>query len=99
MFNRNNLIAGLILGLLLPLVTYAMLYQIFSLLEIKGAASGTGLSENFRERTLAILAIAVNIIPMRIYQGRRWETAIRGVVIATSVLALGWVAFFGAKLM
>jgi hypothetical protein len=99
MFNRNNLTSGLILGLILPIVTYALLYQIFSLLEIKGAASSVGLSENFRERTLAIVAIAINIIPMRIFQGRRWETAIRGLVIATGILALTWVAFFGSKLL
>jgi hypothetical protein len=99
MFNRNNLVSGLILGLILPIVTFGLLYQVFSLLEIKGAASSTGFSENFRERTLAIVAIAINIIPMRVFQGRRWETAIRGLVVATGVLALAWVGFFGMKLL
>lgn len=98
MLNRNILTAGLIIGLLLPVVAFTLLYQIFALLEIKGAASGSGFSENFRERTLGIVALAINILPMRIYQRRRWEDAIRGVVVATGVLALVWVAVYGRTL-
>ena len=98
MLNRNNLTAGLIIGLLLPAVAFMLLYQIFALLEIKGAASGAGFSENFRERTLGIVALAFNILPMRIYQRRRWEDAIRGVTVATGALALVWVAVYGRTL-
>jgi len=99
MFNKNEIWAGLIFGILLPSAGFLILMQIFSLLEIKGAASGAGLSEDFRERTLAIVAIALNLIPMSIYRNRRWDKAIRGVVIATGVLALAWVVRYGIKLM
>ena len=98
MLNRNNFLPGLLIGLLLPLVCWTMLYQIFSLLEVKGAASGAGLASNFRERTLAIVALAINILPMKTYQGRRWEDSMRGVVVATSILALAWVLLYGVTL-
>lgn len=98
MLNRNLFWTGLIVGLLLPTVSFLILYQVFSLLEIKGAASGAGLSPNFRERTLAILAIAFNLIPLNIYRRRRWDLSIRGVVVGTSLLALLWVARFGVAL-
>lgn len=98
MLNRNRLSTGLIIGLLLPAIVFLMLFQVFSLLEKGGAASGTGLSEDFRERTLAIVALAVNVFPMRIFQRRRWEDAIRGIVVATAALAIGWVIFFGKNL-
>jgi hypothetical protein len=98
MLNRNEIWAGLLIGLLLPVVVFLVLYQLFALLELQGAASGAGLSSNFRERTLAIVAIAVNLWPMNIYRRRRWELAIRGVVVATSVLALFWLVRYGLKM-
>jgi len=99
MFNRNDVLPGLLLGILLPLACFAILYQLFNLLELWGAASGTGLSDNFRERTLAIVAIALNLIPLNIYRNRRWESAMRGVVIATGLLSIIWMARFGLQLM
>lgn len=98
MFQRNDLLPGIILGVLLPIVGFAILYQLLNLLEMWGAASGTGLSPNFRERTLAIVAIALNLIPLNIYRNRRWENAMRGIVIATSILAFVWLLRFGIHL-
>lgn len=98
MFQRNDLLPGLLVGILLPLAGFAMLYELLNLLERWGAASGSGFSPNFRERTLAIVAIALNLLPLNIYRNRRWETAMRGVVIATGVLALAWLARFGVQL-
>ncbi len=98
MFQRNDLLPGLLVGILLPLVGFIMLYQLLNLLEMWGAASGAGFSSNFRERTLAIVAIALNLIPLNAYRNRRWEAAMRGVVVATGVLALVWLARFGMHL-
>ena len=99
MFNKNVFFAGLLLGLLLPAVSFLFLYNIFNLLEIKGAASTQGLSPDFRIRTLALLALAGNLIPLQVYRRRRWETAMRGVVVATAILAFAWVLVFGIRLL
>ncbi len=98
MFYRNEIWFGLLFGLLLPLCSFVFLFEVFSLLESKGAASGTGLSVNFRERTLAIVAIALNILPLNLYKKRRWDLSMRGVVIATALLAFMWVILYGMKL-
>lgn len=98
MLNRNALWVGLLLGLLVPTLAFVILYQIFSLLELKGAASTVGFSENFRERTLAIVAIATNLWLLNFYRKKRWELTMRGVVIATAALALMWIWMFGTKL-
>jgi hypothetical protein len=98
MLNRNAIWVGLVVGLLLPVITYTMLLQIFSLLEIKGAASGAGFSENFRERTLGIVSLATNLILLNMYRRRRWELTMRGIVLATTVLALVWLYVYGLKL-
>lgn len=98
MLNRNAILVGLLLGLLVPSLTYIMLLQIFSILETKGAASGIGFSENFRERTLAIVALATNLFLLSIYRKRRWDLTMRGIVIGTTLLALAWLYVFGMNL-
>ncbi|MEY3195432.1 MAG: hypothetical protein RIQ78_1529 [Bacteroidota bacterium] len=98
MLNRNVLWIGLLLGLLVPTLTYTILFEIFSLLEIKGAASSAGFTEHFRERTTGIIALASNLFLLNIYQRRRWELAMRGIVIATTLLALVWLFLFGINL-
>jgi len=98
MFQRDEIWVGLLYGILYPVAAFLFLYNLFSLLEIKGAASGTGFSENFRERTLAIVAIALNLFVLSRFRKLRREKAMRGVVIATALLALAWLAMY-AKTM
>ena len=99
MFFKNQIISGIIVGILFPVIAYLMLTQLYGLLEGAGVSSVSGLSGNFRERTSAIIAIATNLIPMRIFQNRRWSEALRGLVIATGVLALSWVFYFGKSMI
>jgi hypothetical protein len=98
MIQRDEIWIGLLYGLLLPAAGFLVLYNLFSLLEIKGAASGVGFSENFRERTLAIVAIAFNLFLLSKFRKLRWERAMRGVVIATALLAFVWLFLYGVKL-
>ena len=98
MFQRDEIWVGLLYGLVIPLAGFLVLYNLFSILEIKGAASGAGFSENFRERTLAIVAIALNLFILTRFRKLRWERAMRGVVIATSLLAIVWIVLYGVKL-
>ena len=98
MFNRNKIWIGLVLGILCPAAGFLLLYGIFYLLELRGAASGVGFSPDFRERTLAIVAIALNLLPMNYYRRRRWDLSMRGVVIATATLAFVWLFRYGIHL-
>jgi hypothetical protein len=91
---RNRIFFGLVYGLLLPTITFALLFGLYNLLERQGVVSGEGLAVNFRIRTLALAAIAVNLWLIRLFLKRRWEEAMRGVVIATGLLALAWVFYF-----
>ncbi len=98
MIQRDEIWIGLLYGILLPAAGFLVLFNLFSLLEIKGAASGAGFSENFRERTLAIVAIALNLFLLSRFRKLRWERAMRGVVIATALLAFVWLFLYGVKL-
>ena len=99
MLRKDKLINGLIFGMLLPILGFIFFYQVFKILDLLGAADGTGLASNFRERTIAIVAIALNIIPMRIFAARRVNNSIRGVVIATFLLAAAWFWQYGMKML
>lgn len=99
MFNKNNLFIGLGLGIFIPLATFLLLYFLFGQLETAGIASGRGFSPSFRQRTLAIVAICLNIIPFNIFQKRRFTQSMRGLSIATVVYAMIWVAYFGKQIL
>ena len=98
MQQRNKIWVGMLAGILLPVLSLLMLHQVFNVLEKMGAVSEVGFSPNFRARTLAILAIALNLILLNTFRRRRWDLAMRGVVIATTILAAAWVGVYGLKL-
>jgi uncharacterized membrane protein (DUF485 family) len=96
---KDNIVSGILAGILFPIITFVLLTQIYKLLDAFGATNAAGLASNFRERTSAILAIASNLLPMRIFQSRFWQDATRGIVIATGILAIAWVAYYGVQMM
>lgn len=98
MQQRNKIWVGLLAGILFPVLSLVLLHQVFNVLEKMGAVSEVGFSPNFRARTLAILAIALNLILLNTFRRRRWDLAMRGVVIATTILAAAWVGVYGVKL-
>lgn len=95
MLNRNDVPFGLAIGLLLPLAAFSLLYLIFYLLGLTGAASTEGFSPMFRERTSSIIAISLNIIPLNAFMKRRATNSMRGIVVATAILVAAWVTYFG----
>lgn len=97
MLNKNKIWAGLLFGLLLPAIGSVLIFNIFKMLAYLGGASGEGFTPNFRERTSLVIAIALNLIPMNIFRRRRWDLAMRGVMIATVLLAFAWVFHYSLK--
>jgi len=93
-YQKNNLQLGIGIGLLLPIIFFFLLQGIYGLLEQNGALANS-ISVSFRERTIALLAIAIDVIPMRYYQKNRyWIDSLRGVTIAMGGLAIIWMIYF-----
>ncbi len=99
MFKKNSFINGVIVGFLLPLLGFGVLMLIYQGLEAGGIIGEGTLSENFRVRTLAIVAIALNAIPLNKFQKRRFTDSMRGMVIPTMVYVVVWMVFFGMDLL
>lgn len=54
---------------------------------------------NFRTRSLALIGICLNVIPMNYFRKRYFNKSLRGVVIGTFLLAATWFAYFGQELL
>ena len=97
-FKRNEIWIGLALGIIIPFVSYAFLLMIFEQLEGMNLGSSRGFSVGFRQRTVAIIAICLNIFPLNQYQKNRMTQSIRGLVLATFILVAVWLAYYGRDL-
>ncbi len=99
MLEKNTLSLGLLIGLLLPLVAFAIFYGLYELLETIGAVSDVGFRPKFRERTCGILAIAMNAFALNFYSKRKYHNTVRGLVILTTVWVVVWLVVFGKHVL
>ena len=89
---------GLLSGLVVPFVGYAVLLQILEYLGSSSMMQDTIFNFDFRPRTLALLAIALNLLTLRYFKHRGGEQTIRGIVFATLIYAGCWFYYYGANL-
>jgi len=95
MLNQNKIIIGLICGLIVPFVAYAIFDMIYDYGDSAGWFTNSSVSETFRSRTKGLLAIATNLITINVFRRKRHEDSMRGVVIATAIYVLTWIILFG----
>jgi len=95
MLQQNKVIIGLITGLVVPFVAYAIFDMIYDYGDSAGWFTNSNISETFRDRTKGLLAIATNLITINIFRRKRHENSMRGVLIATSIYVLTWIIIFG----
>lgn len=94
----DRLWIGIIIGLLVPFIGLGLLLSVYEWLEEAGLASPIGLSRQFRLRTLSILALALNLIPLTIYNRQYFIHTMRGIIFPTLFYVAMWVWFFKGEL-
>ncbi len=94
MFNRNHILAGIILGIITPILGYFLIDAIFKLLNELGIMDPDGFSFTWRERTTSLLAICMNLIPFQLYKLKRFDNAMRGLIFPTIIMVAYWVYHF-----
>lgn len=94
MFEKNERKSGFILGVAIPIAGFLLLLLIFRLLESSGWASQEGFAPNFRMRTLTLLALCLNALPMRSFYHKKYSESMYGLGAATILLAAIWVFTF-----
>jgi hypothetical protein len=98
MLNQNKLYIGLILGTAIPFVGFALLLEVFDQLDKLGLLSGEGFAANFRQRTTALIAICLNLIPFQLYNRLKYTQSMRGVALPTVFYGILWFVWFGKEL-
>ncbi len=96
---RDSFWLGLGAGLLIPMITYAVLLTIYQLLDTMGVLSDIGFADDFRVRTLGLFAICANLILMQRYRKSYHSETIRGILMASMLLVGIWFWIFGLKIL
>ena len=58
---------GILIGLCIPFACYGILLMIYDKMDYYEIFSPVGMAANFRERTIALMAIICNVIPLHIF--------------------------------
>lgn len=99
MFDKNTIPAGLILGILVPLICFPLLYGIFTGMEHMNFMDDTGFRANFKLRTSSLVAIGCNAFLLNKFDKRKATQSMRGVVLPTVVFVAIWVIIFGKTIL
>ncbi len=97
---NDNILMGLMIGATFPVLGYFLIEMIFDFLTNKGLmdAVSAGTSAK-RLRTLALMALCCNIIPIQFLNNRYNKATLKGVLIATFIYAGMWLINFGRELL
>ena len=91
---NDHLLIGLIAGLIVPFIAYALLLQASEWLSAYYERSIL-----FTDRTIALVAISTNALVVNVFRRRFFNQAIRGLVFVTIILAIVWFVQFGKELL
>ena len=98
MLDKNSILIGLFIGLAVPLVGFATFKMLLEQLPSLDFLSSEIRTMHFRERTIAILALCLNLIPFNLFQKRRADFSMRGIMLATLVYVVAWFYLFADSL-
>lgn len=89
---------GLLVGILIPFVGYAVLLMITEQIDL-WRANGAKVEPMFDARTLLLLAICLNLLPFHRFNRIRWTQAMRGIILATLLYSVLWAYLFGRDVL
>lgn len=95
---KDNLIFGLIAGVVFPIITAALVMIILEQIIRLGGGEGSA-NPAVRPRTVYLVGICVNIFLVNYYKKLRYDLSMRGIVIATVLLGVLWVIRFSGEIM
>jgi len=100
MIERDSLMFGILLGVIVPILGFVVVEYIFEVLTNIGWMSEVSISTSDRRfRTLVLIGICWNLIPFNIAKNKRWDQTMRGIVFPTLIYVAAWVYKFGLGLI
>lgn len=95
MIPRND---HLWIGLAVSFVVSALAYFLFLQLGYWFSA-GAGQEIAFRPRTLALVAICINVLPMNVFRRTYRTRSLKGLIIGVMILSVIWFFYYGTELL
>ncbi len=100
MIERDSLMFGILLGVIVPILGFVAVESLFELMTNMGWMSEVSASTSERRfRTLVLVGICWNLIPFNIAKNKRWDQTMRGIVFPTLIYVGAWVYKFGGGLI
>jgi hypothetical protein len=100
MYKYDKVWIGILVGLLVPFVGYALLLLLLEQLSTMESLASNRLNFDFKARTIGLLALALNLLlSIQFFRKRRANQAMRGVLIATLLYSAIWIYYFGQQLL
>ncbi len=96
---QDSVWTGLVIGLIVPIVVYGILFLVYTFLDSVGVFSDVGFADDFRTRTLGLISICANLILMQTFRKSYRNETIRGILIASMILVIAWFLKFGIKIL
>ncbi|MCP4442191.1 MAG: hypothetical protein GY810_25055 [Aureispira sp.] len=88
---RNKFLNGFIPGVILPMLGYFLFIYLNDVLIDNGAFSNSMVIwAGFKERTLVIMAICLNLIPTFVANRKYMEEFVRGIMVPTVLYCFVW---------
>lgn len=95
---KNKFINGFVIGVLIPLVAYPIIYLFDQSLINSDSVNITGndhfLWTGFKTSTLVLMAFCFNLIPTFFANKRYMEEFIRGIMVPTVIYCFIWFFYF-----
>ena len=92
---NDNFWVGLMIGATIPVIGFFLVELIFGFLEDAGMMDEVSLSSaEKRQRTMALVALCFNLVPLQILRLKRYDALLRGLMVATFIYAGAWVFIF-----
>ncbi|BDS09719.1 hypothetical protein [Aureispira anguillae] len=99
---KNTFTNGLILGILIPLLAYPVIYLFdYSLINsdsVNITGNNSFLWTGFKKSTLLLMAFCCNLIPTYFANKRYMEEFIRGIMVPTVIYCFIWFFYFKESL-
>ena len=90
----DKILVGLMTALAVAFVAYGLLLQAEDWLSSAYPSFTT-----FNDRSIALMAICLNVIPMNYFQRKYQNKSLRGLVIGTMGLAVAWFVVYGQDIL
>jgi len=97
LFQRDRWINGFISGIFFPVVIFAGLLYLFESLGMVNVSPSAD-SPGLKPRTIALIALCINVILMQIFKGLRWTQSMRGMAVSTFICIAWWVFKYAGEL-